>query len=288
MPVANVILQWLVLGMSPLTLEQLAIVVTFDPLSGDFDSSLGLAHPDDVIQLCSSLVIRAADDTVQLAHASVKEYFLQKPRATTLWDIESGHAAIAHCCLEYLLHVGWQKHVKYTKFPLFKYSAKFWLDHYKHSNKSSNLQEIVTVFFQAKGSALKTWIKEYYGVLNNYYGNVPLNHAAMLGLEEIIKRLMVTSEWLGTHGTSIEAAAKGGHISTVRVLLDGGANVNAKGGEYCNALYATSYIGYTEIARLLLVKGADVNAQGGKYGNASQAAISEGLLRSPSVALVLH
>ena len=30
MPAATVILQWLVLGMSPLTLKELAIVVTFD------------------------------------------------------------------------------------------------------------------------------------------------------------------------------------------------------------------------------------------------------------------
>ena len=74
MPSAKVILQWLVLGMSPLSPEELCIVVTFDGSSGNFDSGLALAHPDDVIQLCSSLVIKAADNTVQLAHASVKEY----------------------------------------------------------------------------------------------------------------------------------------------------------------------------------------------------------------------
>ena len=44
--------------------------------------------------------------------------------------------------------------------------------------------------------------------------------------------------------------------------------VNAQGGEYGNALQATSN---EEIAELLIEKGADVNAQGGLFGNALQA-----------------
>ena len=41
-------------------------------------------------------------------------------------------------------------------------------------------------------------------------------------------------------------------------------------------LYAASFEGHDEIIELLLSKGADVNAQGGKYGNALQAASSRG------------
>ena len=49
LPAAKTILQWLVLRMSPLTPKQLSVVVTFDPSSGKFESSLALAHPDDVL-----------------------------------------------------------------------------------------------------------------------------------------------------------------------------------------------------------------------------------------------
>jgi hypothetical protein len=56
MPSAQVILQWLVLGMRPLTPKQLGTAMTFDPFSGNFDPSLRLAHPADVLQMCSSLV----------------------------------------------------------------------------------------------------------------------------------------------------------------------------------------------------------------------------------------
>ena len=73
---AKVILQWLILGKRPLETKELAIVLTFDQPSGSFDSRLQLPQIDDIIQLCSSLVIKTYGDTVQLAHASVKEYFL--------------------------------------------------------------------------------------------------------------------------------------------------------------------------------------------------------------------
>ncbi|TIA27570.1 hypothetical protein D6C78_11057 [Aureobasidium pullulans] len=70
------------------------------------------------------------------------------------------------------------------------------------------------------------------------------------------------------------------------MLLDKGADVNAQGGEYGNALYAASAgghdkivqllldkeEGYDKIVQLLLDKGADVNAQSGHYGNALYAA----------------
>jgi ankyrin repeat protein len=54
--------------------------------------------------------------------------------------------------------------------------------------------------------------------------------------------------------------------------LNKGADVNAQGERYGNALQAASFGGHQEIVKLLLNKEADVNAQGGLYGNALQAA----------------
>jgi ankyrin repeat protein len=49
----------------------------------------------------------------------------------------------------------------------------------------------------------------------------------------------------------------------VKLLLDKGADVNAQGGCYNNALQAASQEGHEQVVKLLLDKGADVNAQGG-------------------------
>ncbi|KEY72966.1 hypothetical protein S7711_10190 [Stachybotrys chartarum IBT 7711] len=72
------------------------------------------------------------------------------------------------------------------------------------------------------------------------------------------------------------SASYGGRDKIVELLLDKGANVNAEGGKYGNALYAASSEGHDKIVELLLDKGANVNAEGGKYGNALYAASSEG------------
>jgi ankyrin repeat protein len=58
----------------------------------------------------------------------------------------------------------------------------------------------------------------------------------------------------------------------VRLLLEKGADVNAQGGHYGNALQAASVKSNEAVVRLLLEKGADVNAQRGHYGNALKAA----------------
>jgi hypothetical protein len=50
-----------------------------------------------------------------------------------------------------------------------------------------------------------------------------------------------------------------GHVAVVKRSLEKGADVNAEGGEYGNALQATSSEYDEQIMKLLLDKGADVN-----------------------------
>jgi ankyrin repeat protein len=47
-----------------------------------------------------------------------------------------------------------------------------------------------------------------------------------------------------------------------------GANVNAQYSNYGKALQAASQSGYPEVVKLLLDKGADIHAKGCLYGNA--------------------
>jgi ankyrin repeat protein len=53
----------------------------------------------------------------------------------------------------------------------------------------------------------------------------------------------------------------GGHDSVVTLLLEKGADVNAQGGHYGNALQAASHHGYSAIVHSLLEKGADSHLQ---------------------------
>jgi hypothetical protein len=80
----------------------------------------------------------------------------------------------------------------------------------------------------------------------------------------------------GYYGNALQAASEGGYEQVVKMLLDKGANVNAQGGEYSNALQAASYRGHEQVVKMLLDKGADVNAQGRVYSNALHAASYRG------------
>ncbi|KAJ7799349.1 ankyrin repeat-containing domain protein [Mycena olivaceomarginata] len=74
------------------------------------------------------------------------------------------------------------------------------------------------------------------------------------------------------YGNALQAAACQGHDKIVQVFLDKGADVNAQGGHFGNALQAAASGGHDKIVQVLLDKGADVNAQEGEYGNALYAA----------------
>jgi ankyrin repeat protein len=80
----------------------------------------------------------------------------------------------------------------------------------------------------------------------------------------------------GHFGNALQAASARGHEAVVKLLLDKGAEVNAQGGHFGNALQAASYGGDEAVVKMLLDKGADVKARGGEYGNALQAASYKG------------
>jgi ankyrin repeat protein len=108
----------------------------------------------------------------------------------------------------------------------------------------------------------------------------PLFIAAEQGNQAVMEVLLdkgadVNAEG-GKYGNALQAASHNGHKDIATLLLDKGADVSAQGGEYGNALQAASANGYKDMATLLLDKGADVNAEGGHYGNALQAASLRG------------
>ncbi|KAJ7500110.1 ankyrin repeat-containing domain protein, partial [Mycena latifolia] len=78
----------------------------------------------------------------------------------------------------------------------------------------------------------------------------------------------------GYFGNALQAASCKGTPETIQILLDAGAAVSAQGGKYGNALQAASYKGTPETVQILINAGAAVNAQGGEHGNALQAASS--------------
>ncbi|CAI7625037.1 unnamed protein product [Penicillium discolor] len=80
----------------------------------------------------------------------------------------------------------------------------------------------------------------------------------------------------GLYSNALQAASCEGHEKVVYMLLDQGADINAQGGRFGTALQAASYKGHEKVVQILLDHGADVNARGGLYSNALQAAAQGG------------
>src|SRR5262249_8278517 len=107
----------------------------------------------------------------------------------------------------------------------------------------------------------------------------PLYLASSAGLNEIVRVFLDegadVNEEGQYHGNALHAASHNGHVEVVKQLLAAKANPNAMVLDCGTALHEASYRGHVEVVEQLLAtgeNGAEVNAQGGEYGNALQAA----------------
>jgi hypothetical protein len=256
------LLQFLVYSERPLTIQEAvdAIAIRLIPC-GQFDPKYRLPCPNEITRFCSSLVslkTRESDTgtlmELELAHFSVKEYLtsekLPEPfqcsfsQAYARGNITRSSLAYLSCLKEEDLIANIA-----AQFPLAQYSARYWMDHARPSETLDDVGESIMCFFE-NDIAYTIWCRLFnpdrpWADRRDPYTACPLYSASRKGLDV-----------------------------TVQKLLDRGADVNAQGGRYGNALQAASSDGHEKVVQLLLDGGADVNAQGGRYGNALQAASS--------------
>lgn len=102
------------------------------------------------------------------------------------------------------------------------------------------------------------------------------------GDEDLISRLLDRGADInaqgGFYGNALQVATLKRNWKVLRLLLRHGADTNALGGFYGYALQAAAYMGNGWVVSLLLEAGANVNAEGGYYGTALQAAASQNYL----------
>ncbi|QYT00974.1 hypothetical protein H0G86_008031 [Trichoderma simmonsii] len=98
---------------------------------------------------------------------------------------------------------------------------------------------------------------------------------------------------IGSRGTALCVAAAFNYPVLFDLLLERGANINASGGEYGTPLQAAFSLGYKESELMLehvqklLDCGADPNIQGGRYGTALQAACGFSVYHSHDIGVLM-
>lgn len=278
------ILQWLAHSTRPLDLAEVAEVVSVE-FDNDprFDPENRLREPRDILTICSSLVttvtLPPSDEdghiyhkgAVRLAHFSVKEYLIsdriQKGGASQFAIDKDDEGHVAQTCLAYLLHFSepamlTPSHV--NDFPLLEYAANYWFIHTKRANRNTEcINDLGLKLFQSSGA---------------YFNWIRLRDLDLLGLgaDDLVNRDVDRRLNFKLVAHPLYYASLAGLADLARLLLKDGANVNAKGGKYNNALQAASAEGYHMVVELLLESGAEINAKGGRDTTALLAACSEG------------
>jgi hypothetical protein len=266
------ILKWLTFSARPLSIEEVAEAVAIDVARDPaFDRDEVLEDPLEAMNICSSLVTvttnrpdgreRPAQRIIALAHYSVQEYLVSERikqgqgKRFSMQDSES-HDTILKGSLMYLLQFQQPLSTEVLDASaLARYAAEFWNSHLQKTQDQTEGSRLAMILMSDDNPAYLNWIKLY-------DPDTPWQGPDLgKGLESV--------------ATPLYYAALCGLNVTTRLLLDEGADVNAQGGHYDNALQAASYGGHEQVVKMLLDKGADVNTQGGQYGNALQAA-SEG------------
>ncbi|KAF5342987.1 hypothetical protein D9758_013664 [Tetrapyrgos nigripes] len=222
---------------------------------------------------------------LQLAHPSVKEYIVSEAilqSSAQLFQVndQMAHKFIAQSCMVYLVVCGKDRSIDEKKFPLAGYAVQQWPKHVRNLQLLEEpVKSLSLHLLTYTNKSCQAWMRSS-SYMWNSGSALPLYYASMTDLLNMILILVEEGANVnaqgGEYGNALQAASYQGSKEIVKLLVEKGADINAQGGPYGNALQAASFQGSEEIVKLLVEKGADINAQGGQYGNALQAASYQG------------
>ena len=222
---------------------------------------------------------------------SLKEYLtvgkLEAPFKEHMTEI-CASSTITRVSLAYLSQLQEQPTITEIEeeLPLVRYAAEYWMDYATICKDDEEVNTAILKFFLEQRQAYAVWSR-IYRPCSVLMSRLPrpspqttsLYYASYGGLEQVVETLLKEGADVNAQGGSyvnaLQVAAWNGNGAAVR-LINRGADVNAQGGYFGNALKAAVQKGNEEMVRLLVESGADVNVQGGHYGSALQAAATNG------------
>ena len=220
----------------------------------------------------------------QFAHFSVKEYLTSARLAEEKDTISrfhvsmtAAHTIIAQVCLGVLLHLDEDiTRESLKKFPLAEYAAEHWVGHAQYENVASNVLDGMKRLFDPGKNHLSVWLRIFdpeiignrsylYEHLEKYRAT-PLHYAAFFNMHDIATFLIVEhSQDVNARGfdskeTPLHVSVRKGHVEITRVLLQHGADREARDIVGYKPLERAVTVGHVELVHVLLEYGADANA----------------------------
>lgn len=258
---------------------------------------------EQIRRLCGSLVeLRRSDPhepitahTVHLVHFSVKEYLVKatginvshvQGRTVNFSSGPSEHSRLAQKCLIYLCYEDFrlkrhptriEMESKIKQFAFLPYAARSWYYHASLvDDKPKVLLKLMFSLFEPVTSRWLLWssVSELEtGLFTSFYGYGypgPQFYAAKLGLSQVLEFLRLKGIDLNVKfkgSTLLQVASMSGRVTTVKYLLDHGADVHPEEGEFGSAIVAAAasplFDKAEAIIGLLIERGAHVESRDG-------------------------
>lgn len=219
-------------------------------------AAVHLPSPNHIINICTTslVTVSTADDTVKLAHFSVQEFLVledaQQPHSQEWYrfSIPAAHYDLAVTALQCLLDKNEPITMKHAfKEPFLVYAARYWDEHVAMlgdlSNHPALLRQIEDLLSEEFSQSYLNWLNvlklrgyEYRshmpldeGQMTSEECDPPIYHAARLGLEHVVVKLLdqgVDPLVLGSSaqdfepGTLLIVAACKGHLHILEKMLE--------------------------------------------------------------------
>ncbi|KAF2727038.1 hypothetical protein EJ04DRAFT_529760, partial [Polyplosphaeria fusca] len=260
---AKNVLSWITYAQRPLTTAELCCALAVEHEEEELDLE-NIPDVEDLVLVCAGLVVVDEESgVIRLVHFTTQEY-LERIRKT--WN-PGAQLDIASTCLTYLSFDDFKNGSCSTDAELegrlqqnvfLDYAARYWGLH--ALPVEDDVYALACSFLLHKGSvscatqAMSMRTYKYNGYSEAFpHNRIFIHITAQFGLAGLLKRIIESTE---EEETTITVKSKDSYGQ--------------------DGLYIAAENGHDETVKLLLGKGADVNAQGGQYGNALQAASSGG------------
>ena len=281
------ILLWVSFTVFPVTLSEVYEAIAIESNLDHLDEESLLARPQDILDLCGSLISMSEHGPLRLAHLSVREYLmgpeLRKAEGLAVFALDAKTAShelavnsISYLSFKEMASGPCRTFEAYAhrmkRYPLLSYASVSWTYFVRGATFDPELRSLVLNFFSAANRAtFMSWVQ----VLNAVHGTrrwdyypkhaTPLYYAASFGLLEAVEDMIqdpnVDLNAPGSRfgGTALHAAVLRAHFAVMRALLDARADPNKGDFSRLTPLLSAASYGYEEAVRMLLDYGASVD-----------------------------
>ena len=274
--------------LSLISVEESEIVPYIDSPNDSCSDADIYANSDDALTIDTDIVSetsrkdeRQFKTTIMLAHFSVKEYLVSdriRHGSASKYSLEEAQSngSIAEDCLSYLLHVIQPKIWMFVS--LEEYFLRYWFEHIRFAERApSTAFTLTNELFMLKEDTFVNWISLYnpdklvlgWSSFHRKSGGPPLYYASLLGLLGPVATLIEKGADVNAQGgwyeNALKVASTTGHVKIVQLLLDNGADIDAHSEKsIATALEGASWSGHIETVQLLLDLGAHITSRGGQ------------------------